>query len=146
MVSVNICSVPENVAGFFSEFHGCTLDIVGMCKTRLNAAVEPYSRDRKGGDTLLHFRNNLKASILEDLSLSFYFIEYVFVQAILSGMKCIVGNIYRPLSGELEPFLSNLYEMLVTFVQLGINFPAIIKGDINIDLIKINSEGEIMLP
>ena len=110
LVSVNICSVPKNVAGFLSEFHGCTLDIVGMCETSLNAALEPLyalpthqtffiSRNTKGAGTLLHFRNRLKASKLEDLSLSFSFIESVFVQVILSGKNCIVGNIFRHPSG-----------------------------------------------
>ena len=88
---------------------------------------------------MLHIRNNLKTSKLEDLWLSFSFVETVFVQVILSGKKCIVGNIYRPKSGELEPFLPRLCEMLVTVVQLGVNFPAIIMGDKNIDLLKINS-------
>ena len=70
----------QNVAFFFSEFDGYTLDIVGMCETRLNAAIEPLytlpthqaffdSRDTNEGGTLLHIRNNLKASKSEDLSL-----------------------------------------------------------------------------
>ena len=38
LVSVIIC---KNVASFFSEFHGSTLDVVGICETRSNAALEP---------------------------------------------------------------------------------------------------------
>ena len=95
LVSINIRSVPKNVACVFSKFHGWTLDIVRMCETRLNAAIKPLytlpthqtffnSRYTKGGGTLPHIRNNLKASKLVDLSLSLSVFESVFVQVILS--------------------------------------------------------------
>ena len=155
LLSINISSVPKHVDEFVADFHDYSLDVIGMCETRLNVALEPLytlpsyntffnSRNTKGGGTLLHISEKLKASELASLTFTLPYFESVFVLVQLSGKKLIIGNIYRPPNSDIDSFLSKLFEVLTSILQLDSSCSSIIMGDINIDLLKVSANARFM--
>ena len=155
LVSLNISSVPKHLDKFVADFIDCSLDVIGMCETRLNVDLEPLytlpsyntffnSRNTQGGGTLLHICEKMKSSELTNLTLTLPYFESVFVLVQLSGKKLIIGNIYRPPNSDINSFLSKLFEVLTSIMQLDSSCSSIIMGDINIDLLKVSTNARYM--
>ena len=155
LVPISIRSLPWNVDKFVADFHDFSLDVIGVYETRLKVELKPLctlpscntffnSRNPQDGGTLLHISEQMKSSELANLTLTVPYFECVFVLVQLSGKKLIIGNVHRPPNSDIGSFLSKLFEVLTSIMQLDSSCSSIIVGDINIDLLKVSANTRFM--
>ena len=145
----NIRTVNEN----FTMFYECLAkqilphaNIFGMCETHLTDATEclynipgfdlfcnNYRSDM--GGVAIYAKSELCASIVDDLCISSYETETIFIEITLNNKKELFGVVYRRPNSDVDLFISKL-EILLNKVH---NTSCNIAGDFNLDLLKYDT-------
>ena len=151
LISLNIRSIPKNLDEFFTDFHSCNFDVIGLCETRLSEAIYPLyklpgydlfckNRNNLGGGVLLFIKSKYQISVIDEISIMESYLETIFVQVrLINGSSCLVGNFYRPPGGNINIFLTKIREILDTITCKFSNQKVYLMGDFNIDLFKISN-------
>ena len=142
----NIRSMNENFEMFCETLAKLILPFVsvfGLCETRLTDGVERlfnlpgYSLfsnnyQSNAGGVAIFVKNELNASLLEDLCVSNYDIETIFVEIeSLNNKKELYGVVYRRPDGNFESFISKFEAILNKINNPNCN----IAGDFNLNLL-----------
>jgi exonuclease III len=133
-----------------------SFDIISFCETWLNdslediASIENYasvfrhkSPNKEGGGLGFFVRSDLLFTVRKDLCIPEEYISmfeclFIEIQTCSSSKNLVVGNLYRSPSYPSEQAFTEVLDTLLAKVN-GENKQVVIVGDVNIDLLKINS-------
>ena len=87
----------------------------------------------------MHISQKMKSSELCKLNVNRLILEYVFLLVHLSGKKLIFDIIYRPPNSDIDAFLSKLFEVLTSIMQLDSSGSSIMMGDNNIEILEVSA-------
>ena len=116
-------------------------------RIQLTGYHKPLTRNRTHdfrGGVALFIKDEITFRVREDISIFIPNIfESIFIECKCKSINIVVGVIYRPNTppkADIDVFMSTLFEIL-EIVELE-NKNCIIMGDVNIDLLKYNTDGK----
>ena len=126
----------------------CVFPIIGLAETNTDEPLKnlfhinnytSFYQDTlkgksKGSGVAIYVKNDLNASVLENLCHCSPDIESVFVEISNVSKPLTYGVIYRPPNGELNKFIDSLQKILEALPKENVH----IMGDFNIDLLKLS--------
>ena len=89
-------------------------------------------------------KEHLNAVLVEELTYSSISIEYLSVNFIVAATKAIVGIWYRPPNTNSQQFMLDLAAMKSVIALKYSNHTIISMGDINLNLLKINTNNQVL--
>lgn len=151
ILNLNIRSIPKNLQYFVDNImHNSSfkLNIIGFTEIRLNPGITSLynlpgyqlfvnTRNVYGGGVAIYVESELEASLLQELTISFDYIETVCIEVSNLPRKSLNICVYRPPNGNFANFcdtLSNILSSAYTKKYSHIN----IFGDFNINLLTQN--------
>ena len=146
----NIRSVPKNFESLRNDILDCVVEninFIGLCETRLNDDIQDLhnmdnfslftnNTSRYKGGVAIFAKSTFNCKLISNLSLHESYIESVFIEYTLLGIKHIVGVLYRRPGSCNESFITKLEEILSNPIIR--HNKCILMGDLNYDLFKLN--------
>ena len=153
----NIRSIPRNLDEFVMDLcvEQVLPDFLGFCETRLSPDIDDVfkipkynmfcnSRNTRGGGIALFVGCDIPVERLSSSCFVEKEIECLFVRATITKQNYVVGTIYRPPDGDIQPFLEKMSSILTAIRTNYPNDKIVLQGDFNINLLSKRVTGGIL--
>ena len=150
----NVRSLPSKFEEFCTDFLPCNFDIVMLNETWLVDGLENlYSisnydaffknRFSRGGGLAVYIHEKLHSCLVDNLTNISNSLESLFITFECLSKSYLVGNIYRPPGSSINDFLHEFSALMHTIKNDYPSHLVCLGGDINIDLLRVDSNSKV---